>query len=40
MEVMKMEAEIRAPAAGIIKTVHVQTGQQVKQGMLLISMAG
>jgi pyruvate carboxylase subunit B len=36
MEAMKMENELRAPAAGIVKVVHVAVGQAVEKGALLV----
>ena len=39
VEAMKMETEILAKADGTIKTIHVQTGQNVKAGELIIELA-
>jgi biotin carboxyl carrier protein len=36
MEAMKMENELRAPAAGRVKTVHATVGQAVEKGALLV----
>ncbi len=36
MEAMKMENELRAPAAGRVKAVHVAVGQAVEKGALLV----
>jgi biotin carboxyl carrier protein len=36
MEAMKMENELRAPAAGIVKAVHAKPGTAVEKGALLI----
>jgi biotin carboxyl carrier protein len=36
MEAMKMENELRAPAAGRVKAVHVKVGQAVEKGALLV----
>jgi len=36
MEAMKMENELRAPAAGRVKAVHVSVGQAVEKGALLV----
>ncbi len=36
MEAMKMENELRAPAAGRVKAVHVAIGQAVEKGALLV----
>jgi pyruvate carboxylase subunit B len=36
MEAMKMENELRAPAAGRVKAVHVTVGQAVEKGALLV----
>jgi biotin carboxyl carrier protein len=35
LEAMKMENELKAPKAGLIKTLHVQPGQDVEMGSLL-----
>ena len=36
MEAMKMENELRAPAAGVVKTVHAKPGTAVEKGALLV----
>ena len=36
MEAMKMENELRTPAAGRVKAVHVVVGQAVEKGALLV----
>jgi biotin carboxyl carrier protein len=36
MEAMKMENELRAPAAGRVKAVRVAVGQAVEKGALLV----
>ena len=36
MEAMKMENELRAPAAGRVKAVHATVGQAVDKGALLV----
>lgn len=36
MEAMKMENELRAPAAGRVKAVHAAVGQAVEKGALLV----
>jgi pyruvate carboxylase subunit B len=36
MEAMKMENELRAPAAGRVKAVHVAVGQAVEKGALIV----
>ncbi len=36
MEAMKMENELRAPAAGRVKVVHASVGQAVEKGALLV----
>lgn len=38
IEAMKMENEIRAPVSGTVKTVHVEAGQAVESGELLIEL--
>ena len=35
LEAMKMENELKAPKAGTVKTLYVQTGQDVEMGALL-----
>lgn len=39
MEAMKMENELRAVAAGTVKTVHIQPGMAVEKGALLVEFA-
>jgi acetyl/propionyl-CoA carboxylase alpha subunit len=39
MEAMKMENELRAPAAGMVKTVHVEPGKAVEKGALLVEFS-
>ena len=36
MEAMKMENELRAPAAGRVKAVHASVGQAVEKGAVLV----
>jgi biotin carboxyl carrier protein len=36
MEAMKMENELRAPAAGRVKAVHASVGQAVEKGAMLV----
>ena len=38
IEAMKMENEIRAPVAGTVKAVHVEVGQAVESGELLVEL--
>ena len=38
IEAMKMENEIRAPVAGTVKAVHVEAGQAVESGELLVEL--
>ena len=38
LEAMKMENEIRAPLAGRVERLHVQRGQAVEKGALLVSL--
>jgi biotin carboxyl carrier protein len=38
LEAMKMENEIRAPRDGTVGTIHVDAGQAVEKGALLISL--
>lgn len=38
MEAMKMENELRAPAAGIVRMIHVAPGHTVDKGALLIEL--
>jgi biotin carboxyl carrier protein len=35
LEAMKMENELKAPKAGVVKTVHAQPGQDVEMGAVL-----
>jgi biotin carboxyl carrier protein len=39
MEAMKMENELRAPAAGTIKAIHAQPGKAVEKGTLLVELS-
>jgi biotin carboxyl carrier protein len=36
MEAMKMENELRVPAAGTVKAVHAKVGEAVEKGMVLV----
>ncbi|MEP6572652.1 MAG: biotin/lipoyl-containing protein [Gemmatimonadota bacterium] len=36
LEAMKMENELRAASAGVIRTIHVQPGQAVEKGQVLL----
>ncbi|HEV7703768.1 MAG TPA: biotin/lipoyl-containing protein [Gemmatimonadaceae bacterium] len=38
MEAMKMENELRAPAAGTVRAVHVTVGAAVEKGALLVEL--
>jgi biotin carboxyl carrier protein len=38
MEAMKMENELRATAAGIVKTIHATPGTAVEKGTLLVEL--
>lgn len=38
MEAMKMENELRASSAGVVKSVHAKLGSAVEKGMVLIEM--
>ena len=38
VEAMKMENEIRATVEGTVKTIHVESGQAVESGELLIEL--
>jgi biotin carboxyl carrier protein len=38
MEAMKMENELRAPAAGTVRAVHVSVGSAVEKGALLVEL--
>lgn len=38
MEAMKMENEIRAPVSGVIQKIHVETGQTVDKGTMIIEI--
>lgn len=39
LEAMKMENELRSPASGTVKSVHVAEGDQADRGQLLIALA-
>lgn len=39
LEAMKMQNEIAAPAAGIVRTVHVAAGQTVEGNQILVTFA-
>ncbi len=39
MEAMKMENELRAPAAGVVKAVLAQPGKAVEKGTVLVELA-
>lgn len=36
MEAMKMENELRAPAAGVVRSIHTEPGSAVEKGTLLV----
>jgi pyruvate carboxylase subunit B len=36
LEAMKMENELKAPAAALVKAVHVKPGQAVEKGAILV----
>ena len=38
IEAMKMENEIRVPVAGTVKAIHVEAGQTVESGELLVEL--
>jgi biotin carboxyl carrier protein len=38
VEAMKMENELRAARAGVVRTIHVTIGQVVEKGALLVTM--
>jgi pyruvate carboxylase subunit B len=38
LEAMKMENEIKAPAPGVVKVVHVSEGQAVDKGVPLVEI--
>ncbi len=40
MEAMKMENELRAPAAGTVKAVHAMVGSAVEKGAVLVEFEG
>jgi len=40
LEAMKMENEIRSPAAGTVTRIHVEVGQAVAAGELLAVIEG
>lgn len=39
LEAMKMETNIAAPHAGIVKSIHVAEGDSVKQNQILVELA-
>ncbi|MBN1660798.1 MAG: biotin/lipoyl-binding protein [Anaerolineae bacterium] len=39
LEAMKMENELKAPQAGVVKAVHVTPGQDVEMGALIVQVA-
>jgi biotin carboxyl carrier protein len=39
LEAMKMENELKAPAAGVIQAVSVTAGQTVERGQPLVQLA-
>jgi pyruvate carboxylase subunit B len=39
MEAMKMENELRAPAAGVVRAVHAVPGTPVEKGAVLVELA-
>jgi len=39
LEAMKMENELKAPRAGVVKVLHVQPGQDVERGAVLAEIA-
>lgn len=39
MEAMKMENELRASAAGIVKAIHAEVGKAVEKGTTLVELA-
>jgi pyruvate carboxylase subunit B len=39
MEAMKMENELRASAAGVVKAVHAEVGKAVEKGAVLVELA-
>lgn len=38
LEAMKMENELKAPAAGTVRAIHVSAGQAVEKGQLLLEL--
>jgi pyruvate carboxylase subunit B len=38
LEAMKMENEIKAPAAGVVAAIAVRVGQAVEKGQVLLQM--
>lgn len=39
MEAMKMENELKAPVSGTVQSIHVQPGQSVEKGALILEIA-
>jgi len=40
MEAMKMENELRAPAAGLVRAIHAVAGRAVEKGTVLVELDG
>ena len=38
IEAMKMENELRASAAGVVRAVHVEAGAAVNKGVVLVEL--
>jgi biotin carboxyl carrier protein len=39
MEAMKMENELRAPAAGVVTAIHAVPGTAVEKGTVLVELS-
>ncbi|MDD2593829.1 MAG: biotin/lipoyl-binding protein [Bacteroidales bacterium] len=40
IEAMKMENEIKADSAGIVKKIHVHKGDTISEGQILVEIGG
>ena len=38
MEAMKMESEVKSPQPGVVQAIHVQAGDTVQTGDILLSL--
>ena len=38
MEAMKMESEVKSPQSGVVQTIHVQAGDTVQTGDVMLTL--